>query len=107
MKSYFLFILITVSGNCLAGGTISGKVVELHAAINTPAVLFRVGGEIDNTPNCNESGMLAIDLSKVGGNAMLELVKMAKEFLYTIEVTGLGTCGAYWKAEDVKEISIR
>jgi hypothetical protein len=107
MKKYFLLALLVASTNGMASGSVAGKVTELRAAVNTPAVLFRVNAEIKDTPKCNEWEMLAVDLSKIGGDAMLQLVKLAKEHDYTVEVTGLGTCGGHWKSEDVKEITIR
>ncbi|MBN1378877.1 MAG: hypothetical protein JXA04_06545 [Gammaproteobacteria bacterium] len=107
MRTIFLSGLLMVAADCLAGGTATGKVIEIRAATNTPAVLFMVDAELTDTPKCNEWEMLAIDLSKIGGDAMLQLVKLAKEHAYTIEVTGLGTCSVHWKSEDVKEITIR
>lgn len=107
MKKYFLIALLITSTSGIAGGGVTGKITEMRAAANTSAVIFKVNQDIDGTPKCNEWEMLAVDLSKVGGEAMLQLVKLAKEHSYTVEVTGLGTCSGHWKSEDVKEITIR
>lgn len=107
MHKVYLMGLLAVTASSLAGGSVTGKVTEMQAEVNKPAVRFTVNAEINDTPKCNETNSLTVNLSKPGGTAMLRLVILAKEHAYTIEVTGLGTCSANWNSEDVKEIFIR
>lgn len=105
MKTMLYLFFGFFSVNVLASQW-SGTVVELSAAANSNAVLFKLSGELKSAIRCNEYEMYAIDLRAPGGDSQLELIKLALAQNLHVEAEGLNSCAAHWKSEGVKEIRI-
>ena len=102
----FVFGLLMFFASVACASSSNGRVVEIRASATSNAVLFKVDGEIDGFPRCNEWDMYSIDITSAEGRAVFELVKFALLEDLTIEVNGLGACRHHWKSEDVKNVSV-
>ncbi len=106
MKLYLIVICLFLSSASLAGNA-KGKVTDLRASNTTNSVIFAVSGEIEDAASCNKWEMFGIKLDVSGGQAVFELIKYAFLNDLDVEVSGLGTCVAHWRSEDVKDVAIR
>jgi len=99
-----VLLLLPIAG---LAGTASGRVTSIYSANDSPAVLFMLDGELQDSPHCNKSGRFAIDTSKTGGANVYRALLEAKARGYSVAATGLNTCAIEWKSEDLRNLEIR
>jgi hypothetical protein len=85
--------------------TWQGKVETIEVRSTSPVVLFRLSGELKDSPRCNETGMYAIDSTLPGGRIALDLLRSAYESKRNVMAQGLNACSVHFESEGVKTIS--
>ena len=98
-----LLVLLSTLGHAGEG---KGKILSLKASGVNPAVLVEISQPIADTPRCNELGMFSINFAVPGSRNVYDLVKLAFDEGINVYIEGLGTCSSFWKAEDIKEITL-
>lgn len=86
--------------------TWQGKVEEIEVRSTSPVVLFRLSGELKDSPRCNETGMYAIDSNLPGGRIALDLLRSAYESGRSVVAQGLNACSAHFEAEGLKKMTL-
>lgn len=107
MRKLNVLFAMLVLGSGAHAGTATGAIHEIHVANHVHTVAFSLNTPIKDTPRCNESNRFTFDLRKQGGDAMLQTLLVAKRDDFTVRVQGLNTCSLEWKAENVRDISIK
>ena len=51
--------------------------------------------------------MFGLRVGTPGGDAVFELIKFSFLNGIDVEVSGLGTCSAHWRSEDVKDVALK
>ncbi len=103
----FTCILLTLFYSpILYSGEVKGKIVSLKGSGVNAAVLVKINSEIIDTPRCNELNVFSINFASPSATYVFELVKLAFKENLTVYIEGLGTCSSYWKAEDIKEVTL-
>ena len=101
-----VFLLLFIMNNSASAGTVTGKIGTIRISNSLNTIAFDLTGPIKNTPNCNDLGMFSISMFKESGDIFHSAIMEAKKNNWTVSVTGLNTCVAHPKAEDVKYITI-
>jgi hypothetical protein len=104
-KRVLLIVLLLFPAVAFAGSA-SGRVTSIFVANDSAVVLFKLDGELRDSPRCNESGRFAIQTAKKGGANVYRAILEAKARGYTVVVKGLNTCATNWKSEDVRNLEI-
>ena len=90
-----------------AAGIGSGKILQLKAKGVTNVIEVTLSGEIHDTPRCNENKTFALHTNRPGGQNLYDFIQWAMLYDLQVEIEGLGTCTGYWKAEDIKQITLK
>jgi hypothetical protein len=106
MYRILIFLLLLFPIASLAGSA-SGRVTSIYTANDSAVVLFKLDGELHDSPRCNEKGRFAINTADRGGENVYRAILEAKARGYRVVVNGLNTCASNWKSEDVRNIEIR
>jgi len=86
--------------------TATGVVSQLRAAESSPLIIFKVEGEANDMPRCNESGSYSFRFDSPGGTAILEILKISMLEKRPVRVVGLNTCSRGYKSEGVQEVQL-
>lgn len=98
--------LMILSVNSFASSW-EGKVQEIEVTVTSPVVLFRLSGELKNSPRCNDKEMYAIDTGLPGGRIALDILRAAYENDRPVVAQGLNSCSAHFHADGLKTIQFQ
>lgn len=84
-----------------------GKVEIIQVTLTNPVVLFKLSGELEDTPRCNEKGMYALNSNLPSGKIALDLLRSAYESGRPVKAHGLNTCAADFRAEGLKLLTFK
>jgi len=85
----------------------TGKVTHIDLPTYSKIVLFGLDGVIAEKPRCNRDQQFTINLATPNGETLFQALLVAKANKFNLKVTGLNTCIAHSRSEDVKSILIQ
>ena len=106
MRHIFLMLSLLMPSLCLAS-IWEGKVEIIQVTLTNPVVLFKLSGELEDTPRCNEKGMYALNSNLPSGKIALDLLRSAYESGRPVIAQGLNTCAADFRAEGLKLVTFK
>ena len=99
-----LVFTLAISVATFAGDT-TGPVGTIWASPTSTFVMFNVTNPNTEYHRCNESRRYSIDLREPGGAATYELLMLAKQENYRVQVESLNTCNPF-KAENIRNLTV-
>jgi hypothetical protein len=106
MKIVNIVFLMSLSAHTFASSW-EGKVQEIEVTVTSPVVLFRLSGELKNSPRCNDKEMYAIDTGLPGGRIAVDILRSAYENDRPVAAQGLNSCAAHFHADGLKTIQFQ
>lgn len=107
MSKFTVTVLLLLFSEIISAGEATGHVTSIYVADDSTVVLFRLDSPIKDTPRCNESDRLSLNLRKRGGMAAYMALLEAKKEKYVVSVEGLNRCANHWKSEDILNIQLK